>query len=387
MKTLYLDCSAGISGDMTVGALINLGVPLEVISKGLSLLGLPEGSYKLSAPDASRSGISATHFQVYPSDAATHRHFSDISKMIRESRLEDAVKSVSLDVFQKLAEAESKVHGVPVDHVHFHEVGAVDSIVDIVGTAISLCHLGVQEILSSPLPYGSGWVDTEHGRLPVPAPATAELMKGLPVTPDPVPGEWVTPTGAAIVAALCKRCGPIPEMTITAYGYGAGTKECAERPNLLRVVMGETSGNGDDSVLVLETNLDDTNPEISGYLMDKLFSSGALDVTFSPLQMKKNRPAFRLTVLTDRNHLDELARLVLTESTAIGVRYYPVKRITLQRAAVKINSSLGPVMAKKVILPDGKCRITPEFEECRRIAVEQGVPIVDVYRLIERETA
>jgi uncharacterized protein (DUF111 family) len=211
-------------------------------------------------------------------------------------------------------------------------------------------------------------------------------MKGLPVTPDPVPGEWVTPTGAAIVAALCTRCGPIPTMRMTATGYGAGTKECPDRPNLLRVVLGESADHDDTTILVLETHLDDMNPEISGFLMDRLLDAGALDVAFAPLQMKKNRPGYRLTVITDRAHLDALARLVLTESTAIGVRYYPVERITLDRSAIEIESSLGPVRVKKVLLPDGSYRVTPEFDECRRIAVEQGMPIIDVYRRIERES-
>lgn len=387
MKTLYLDCSAGISGDMTVGALIDIGVPLEAISSGLSLLGLPNGSYKLGSDITSRSGIAATHFLVEAADSKTHRHFSDIAAMIGQSRLDGAVKARSLAVFQKLAEAEAKVHGVPVDHVHFHEVGAIDSIVDIVGTAIALCHLGVEEIVAAPLPYGSGWVNSEHGKLPVPTPATAELMKGLPISPDPVPGEWVTPTGAAIVAALCKRCGTIPAMTITATGYGAGTKECSDRPNLLRAVLGETDVKGENSILVMETNIDDMNPEISGFLMDRLFDAGALDVTFSPLQMKKNRPGIQLTVITDHSHLDELSRMILTESTAIGLRYYPVERVTLQRSTIEIETSLGPIKAKKVLLPDGSCRINPEFDECRRIAVEKGITILDAYRLVEREKA
>jgi uncharacterized protein (TIGR00299 family) protein len=351
------------------------------------MLGLPDGSYKLGSNITSRSGISATQFQVEAADSKSHRHFSDISAMIGQSRLDGAVKARALAVFQKLAEAEAKVHGVPVDHVHFHEVGAIDSIVDIVGTAIALCHLGVEEIVSAPLPYGSGWVNSEHGKLPVPAPATAELMKGLPVIPDPVPGEWVTPTGASIVAALCTRCGTIPSMTITSTGYGAGTKECHDRPNLLRAVLGETDLKSENSILVMETNIDDMNPEIAGFLMDRLFEAGALDVTFSPLQMKKNRPGSRLAVITDHNHLDELSRMILTESTAIGLRYYPVKRVTLQRSSIVIETSLGPVRAKKVLLPDGSCRISPEFEECRRIAVEKEIPILDVYRLIEREKA
>lgn len=386
MKALYFDCSAGISGDMTVGALIDLGVPLNIISEGLSLLTLPENSYTLGAARTSRQGICATHFQVAAVVEHHHRHFSDILALIDRSSLEEPVKEKSRSVFHVLAEAEAKVHGVPLEKVHFHEVGAVDSIVDIVATAICLNFLGVENLASSPVPFGSGWIDTAHGRLPVPAPATAELMKGLQIIPDSIPGEWVTPTGAAIIAALCSHCGAMPEMKITSIGYGAGTKDCTHRPNLLRAVLGETAKES-GQVLVMETHLDDITPEILGFLMDRLFEAGALDVGFSQLHMKKNRPGFRLTVITDGSLLNKLARLVLSESSATGVRYYPVERLTLERSIEQFSTSLGQVRAKRVVLPDGTCRINPEFEECRRIAVEKGVPLLNVYRLIEREIA
>lgn len=385
MKSLYLDCAAGISGDMTVGALMDLGVPLEVIRQGLSLLGLPEGSYSLQAAKTTRLGVTATHFIVDAPDLHHHRHYTDIKDMIASSSLSEPVKELSQRIFLRLAEAEATVHGVPIDTVHFHEVGAVDSIVDIVGASICIDYLGVEQIATSPLPFGSGWVETAHGRLPVPAPATAELMKGLQVIPDTLPGEWVTPTGAAIVAALSTQSGLVPEMRITATGYGAGTKECSSRPNLLRAILGETTQHG-DTVMVMETHIDDMNPEIMGFLMDRLFDAGALDVAFSPLQMKKNRPGFRLTIIASNNTLNTLSRLVLTESTAIGVRYYPVERVTLERRVEQCATSLGQVRVKKVLLPDGGWRVTPEYEECRRIAVEKGLAILDVYRLIERET-
>lgn len=383
MKILYLDCSAGISGDMTVGALIDLGVPLHVIVDGVSLLGLSTESYTLHSAGTSRMGVTATHFTVDAPDLHHHRHYCDIREIISSSGLTEKVKELAQRIFLKLAEAEATVHGVPVDEVHFHEVGAVDSIVDIVGTAIGLDHLGVEEVAASPLPYGSGWVETAHGRLPVPAPATAQLMKGLKVTPDTVPGEWVTPTGAAIVAALSGNA-QLPEMKITAVGYGAGTKECLSRPNLLRAILGETVQQA-DTVMVMETHIDDMNPEILGFLMERLFDAGALDVAFSPVQMKKNRPGIRLTVITENRKLHELSRLVLSESTAIGVRYYPVERLTLERRVEQCSTSLGPVLVKKVLLPDGSWRVNPEYGECRRIAVEKQIPIVEVYRLIERE--
>lgn len=386
MKTLYLDCSAGISGDMTVGVMIDLGVPLDAISKGLSLLDLPEGSYALGSSRTTRHGVAAVHFRVDAPLEHHHRHYSDIEALIARSPLPEPVKMKSQSVFQVLAEAEAKVHDVPVAKVHFHEVGAIDSIVDIVAVALCLDYLGVERMVSSPVPFGSGWVETAHGRLPVPAPATAELLKGLQVRHDEIPGEWVTPTGAAILAGLCDRCGAMPEMSITSVGYGAGTKECAQRPNLLRGVLGAPP-EASAEVMVMETHLDDSSPELLGFLMDRLFEAGALDVAYSPLQMKKNRPGTRLTVITDRKLLDGLAQVVLTESSAIGVRYYPVERQTLERRVEQCVTSLGTVKVKRVVLPDGSCRIQPEFEECRRIAIETGVPLPDVYRIIERETA
>ncbi|GAM08702.1 hypothetical protein OR1_00975 [Geobacter sp. OR-1] len=385
MKTLFLDCAAGISGDMTIGALLDLGVPMEVLQTGLAQLSLPPGSFRISAAKTTRLGIAATHFMVEAPEQHHHRCYSDIKELISVSGLNETVRSLSQKIFLRVAEAEAAVHGVSLDKVHFHEVGAVDSIVDIVGTAIGLDYLGMATIASSPLPFGSGWVETAHGRLPVPAPATAELFKGLRVTPDNVPGEWVTPTGAAIIAALSTAQGPAPEMTITAIGYGAGTKECQQRPNLLRAFLGDVSPR--ESILVMETHLDDINPEIMGFLMDRLFEAGALDVAFSPLQMKKNRPGFRLTVITDKAHLDGLANLVFTESTAIGTRYYPVERRVLERNTASLDTALGPVNVKKVRLPDGSFRTYPEFEECRRLAIELGMPLPDVYRLIEKTAA
>jgi len=386
MKTIYLDCSAGISGDMTVGAMLDLKVPLDVISHGLSLLGLPADCYSLASVRTSRLGISATHFKVDAPDSNHHRHYSEIRNIIDSSRLSEPVKSCAQRIFLRLAEAEAIVHDVPVDKVHFHEVGAIDSIVDIVGASIALDYLGVEQVVCSTLPYGSGWVDTAHGRLPVPAPATAELIRGFQVRPDTIPGEWVTPTGAAIVSTLCSQSGLVPEMKIIATGYGAGTKQCQERPNLLRAVLGESTQNR-DTIFVMETHLDDINPEILGFLMDRIFEAGALDVAFSPLQMKKNRPGIRLTIITENRHLNDISRIILTESTAIGLRYYPVERITLERNVRQVTTSLGPVRVKMVLLPDGNWRTNPEFEECRRLAVEKDLPLLDVYRLIERETA
>ncbi len=386
MKVLYLDCFAGIAGDMTVAALIDLGVPLETIREGLSLLQLPKGSWDVRAEKTSRMGIAAVHFQVDSAEKSHHRSYADIVAIIDASGLSEPVKEHSHRIFKRLAEAEAKVHGVRVEQVHFHEVGAIDSIVDVVATAIALCHLGVDEVRASALPYGSGWVETAHGRLPVPAPATAELLCGLQVVPDPLTGEWVTPTGAAIVATLAVESGAPPSMRVVAVGYGAGSKECKARPNILRALLGE-SLIVDEQILVMETNLDDMNPEILGFMTERLLAEGALDVALSPLQMKKNRAGTKLTVIAPRRLLDRLGSLILTESTAIGLRYYPVDRLTLEREEKQFMTTLGAIKVKRIRLPDGIWRTAPEFEECCRLAADSGLPLIEVYRIVERETA
>lgn len=311
-----------------------------------------------------------------------HRHYSHIARMIDDAPLATRVKELAQRIFLRLGEAEATVHGVELERVHFHEVGAVDSIVDIVGTAIGLDYLGVERVYASPLPYGRGFVKTAHGRLPVPAPATARLLEGIPIGPDIGEGERVTPTGAAIVAALASGFGPPPAMTPRATGYGAGEKDFPEVPNLLRVVLGEMQEERrHDEVLVIETHVDDMTPEIFGFLMERLMAAGALDVAFSPLQMKKNRPATRLTVIGRPADLDLLSGIVLSESTAIGLRYYRANRILLERKGETRESSLGPVLVK--VVENG--RVAPEFESCREIALRTGLPLLEVYRIVERE--
>ena len=388
MKILYFDCFAGIAGDMTVGALLELGVPLAFLEERLATLPIPGSSYRLSAEKVVRRGITATQFHVSITESHHHRHYGDIAAMIANSSLTAGTVEKAQLIFLRLAEAEAKVHGVTIDQVHFHEVGAVDSIVDIVGTALCLDYLGVDAVYASQLPFGSGSVETAHGRLPVPAPATAELMRGMPVHFECGPGERVTPTGAAILSALASDFGTPPAMRVEAVGCGAGTRDFADIPNILRLVLGEKSGSRQrDEIYVLETHIDDMNPEILGYLMERLFANGALDVAFSPLQMKKNRPAVKLTVLSPHAGLDELARLVLTESTAAGVRYYPAERIMLARFQEERETSLGRLRVK-VFHDNGKpLRVVPEFEECRRIADELGMTLLEVYRIVERETS
>ena len=387
MKTLYFDCFAGIAGDMTVAALLDLGVPLAHLEERLALLPLDLSAYRIAAERVARRGISATYLRVQLSDQHHHRHYRDIANMIEQSALLPGEKDKAQRIFLRLAEAEATVHGVDIDKVHFHEVGAVDSIIDIVGTAICLEYLKVAAIYASALPYGSGFVQTAHGRLPVPAPATAELMRGMPVHFDTGPGERVTPTGAAILAALADGFGPPPVMRVEAIGCGAGSRDFEDLPNILRLVLGEqAAADQRDTVYVIETHIDDMNPEILGFLMERLLDGGALDVSFSPLQMKKNRPGVKLTVLAHRAGLEEMARMILTESTASGVRYYPAERLMLARSQEERETSLGPVRVKVFHDSGSLVRVVPEFEECRRIAEQQGIPLIEVYRIIERET-
>jgi uncharacterized protein (TIGR00299 family) protein len=385
MKILYFDCFAGIAGDMTVAALLELGLPLETLRQGLAAL--PFSGYTLESEPVQRQGIAGTLFRVRLSEAdQPHRHYSGIAAMIEAAPLKPRVKELAQRVFLRLAEAEAQVHGVPLERVHFHEVGAVDSIADIVGVAIGLDYLGVERVYASALPFGHGFVQTAHGRLPVPAPATALLMAGIPLAGDIGPGERVTPTGAAILAALAHGFGPPPPMTPERFGYGAGEKDFPEVPNLLRLILGELTETGvgrePAEVLVIETQLDDMNPELFGFLMERLLGAGALDVTFSALQMKKNRPGTLVSVLAEPGDLDKLSGIILSESTAIGLRYYPVRRITLGRRFEERATSLGPLQVK--VLENG--RVAPEFEECRRIALASGLPLVEVYRIVERET-
>jgi uncharacterized protein (TIGR00299 family) protein len=387
VKILYFDCFAGISGDMTVGALIDLGAPLPFLMEELARLPLPLSGYSLSAEETFRRGIRAVKFSAHVTEDQPHRHYSDIAGMIERSSLAAEVKEKAGQVFHRLAEAEAKVHGIELNRVHFHEVGALDSIIDIIGSALCLNFLGIEEVYASSLPLGSGYVETAHGRLPVPAPATAELLRGMPVHAEPGAGERVTPTGAAILAALCSGFGAPPPFIVTKVGSGAGDRDFPDTPNILRVMLGEkTSPLPGDEIQILETHIDDMNPEILGFLMDRLMAAGALDVAFSPLQMKKNRPGVCITILSPPALQEKLARMLLAETSAIGVRHYPATRLKLHRSLEERDTSLGRVRVK--VIRDGAAlvRIAPEFEECRRIAETMGIPLQDVYRIIERET-
>lgn len=386
MKILYLDCYAGISGDMAVGALLDLGVPLEYLRTELDKLGLPPGSYEISTSRTERHHVAALKFDVAVHDHHTHRHYAGIDALISGSGLAGSVKERARQIFRRLAEAESLVHGVAIEDVHFHEVGAIDSIIDIVGTAICLDYLGVEAVYSGALPLGGGFVETSHGRLPVPAPATAELMKGLAVHGECGPGERVTPTGAAIVGALAGASGKRPAMVLEKTGCGAGGKDFIDCPNILRAFLGHSSADNtqNEDVIVVESNIDDSTPELLGYAMERLFEDGALDVYFTPIQMKKCRPSVMMSFLCHPEQLEQLSRLLLTETTAIGLRYYRAGRIVLQRRIAEQQTEFGPVRFKEVIDIRGNVlRALPEYEDCRRIAREKEIPCREVMERLQ----
>jgi uncharacterized protein (TIGR00299 family) protein len=382
MNLLYLDCQAGISGDMTVGALLDLGVPLEHLQSELGKLGLPAGSYQLSTARVERCHVAALKFEVAVHDHHTHRHYTGIDAMIAASSLPEPVRETARTIFRRLAEAESKVHGVPIDEVHFHEVGAVDSIVDIVATAICLDYLKVERIHISALPLGSGFVETAHGRLPVPAPATAELLRGLVTHGTCGEGERVTPTGAAIVAALATSSGVCPEMLFERIGSGAGSRDFNDCPNILRAFLGTVRlDKGSDEVIEASCNLDDVTPEVIGYVQELLLESGALDVWLVPIQMKKGRPGVLLSFLCRAPDLERLAALLMSETGTLGVRYHSLRRIVQPRRIEERLTQFGPVRFK--VSGQGE---KPEYEDCRRIARERGIPCRDVMQqLLQKE--
>jgi uncharacterized protein (TIGR00299 family) protein len=386
MRVAYLDAFSGFAGDMIVGALLDCGLEIAALERELAKLAV--GGYAIRRERRERSGIVATKFVVDVRGARaraeaghSHRPFRAIRELIRESDLRPRVCELALQVFVQLAEAEGKVHGVEPDDVEFHEVGAVDAIVDVVGAAWAIDALAIGELVVSPLPLGSGMVSSAHGPLPVPGPATVELLRGFAVRMGDGAGELVTPTGAAIVAAL-GRPGAMPErMVVERVGYGAGDRELADRPNLLRVLLGErAAGLGVDSLLLLETNLDDLNPELYEHVMERLFGEGARDVFFAPIHMKKNRPAVLLTVLGDPQRRDALTRVLFDETSTLGVRVSPVERLRIEREIREVETRFGRVRVKIGKDPGGAVNVAPEYEDCKRVANSAGVPLKLVYQ-------
>jgi pyridinium-3,5-bisthiocarboxylic acid mononucleotide nickel chelatase len=380
-RIAYFDCFSGISGDMVLGALVDAGADLRAIEAELRKLGL-EG-WSISAEKVKRGAIFATHVKVDSSEGHHHRGLYVILGRIDKAGLAPRAAERARRIFTRLAEAEAKVHNMPVEEVHFHEVGAVDSIVDIVGAAIGFELLGIDEFACSALDVGAGQVKTAHGLLPVPAPATAELLRGAPVYTSGISRELVTPTGAALATTLSTRYAEIPEMTLRAVGYGAGSANLTEKANVLRILIGEnaTSEAGehwDAPVSVIETNLDDMSPQIYGYFVERALAAGALDVFSTAVQMKKNRPGVLLTILCEQAHAARLMDLVFRETTTIGVRTYDVRRKVLDRELVPVATPFGEVRMKISRMNGSVLNATPEYEDCQRLAAEKGIPLKQV---------
>ena len=380
MKIAYFDCFAGISGDMTLGALIAVGADPERLREGLSGLGV--GGYRIEVGKKITGPIEATDVQVILDQGHHHHHrrLNDILALIDSADLPERVKGTAGGIFRRLAEAEGRVHGCSPDEVHFHEVGAVDAIVDIVGTAVCLELLGWPKVLAGPLPTFHGYAKGSHGTFPLPAPATAELLRGVPWRKLGIEGELVTPTGAAILTAIAEGFGPFPAMTVEKVGYGAG-KSDFEIPNALRILIGEeaTPDTPAEGVVVIETNLDDMNPQFYEIAMERLFAAGALDVFLTPIQMKKNRPGTLLSVLCDPGREEALASIVLAETPTFGVRISRWDRLCLERRWEEVATPYG-IVRIKIGEKDGReLTASPEYKDCKRAAAEHGVPVRRVH--------
>ena len=380
MRIAYLDCSTGISGDMTLGALIDAGVDVETICRGIDSLGLP--GVLLVSETVIKGGFRATSVRVEHPEQHAHRHLSDILQLIDAAKeISPAQHHLATAIFTAVATAEATVHGSTIDKVHFHEVGAIDSIVDIVGAAIGFVLLGVDSVVCSPVPTGRGRIEIDHGICTVPAPGTAELLKGVPLADVPVESELTTPTGAAIVRTLADRFGPLPQMTIDAIGYGAGTRDFPRRANVLRLFVGTTTTPTDtDEVDLLETNLDDVSGEIIGYTKQKLLAAGALDVYTTPIQMKKDRPGVILSVVARPADRETLEEILFAETGTFGLRRMRVQRSIRARQEQVVETVYGPVRGKSGWRTGEQAIFVPEFDDCARVASERGVPLRDVYR-------
>jgi uncharacterized protein (TIGR00299 family) protein len=374
----YFDCFSGISGDMTLGALVDAGLPLEVLRAELAKLNLP--GYTLSSEKVRRSGISATKVHVVLDEKdQPARHLADISRIINGSSLSPVIQQKSLAIFHRLAEAEAKVHGTTPDRVHFHEVGAVDALVDIVGSVIGLEHLGITEIIGSPVNVGSGTVHTAHGKLPVPAPATVELLRNIPLYSSSITFELTTPTGAAILSTLAASFGLLPQMKVDRIAHGAGNKDFSHTPNVLRLMIGELlPAYGEDRSTLIETNIDDMNPQLYDHVIERLLAQGAQDAYLTPIIMKKGRPAILLSVLCDRMNTDAVLDTLFRETTSIGVRIGETGRKKLQREVRQVETSYGTVRVKVSRRGDEIMTVTPEYGDCKMLAEEKKVPLKSV---------
>ncbi|MFT4577608.1 MAG: hypothetical protein ACI9UO_000421 [Nitrospinales bacterium] len=382
LRTAYFDCYSGISGDMILGALVDLGVNINDIRKALKNIDLK--GYKLQAKKIQRNGLASTQITVAiekpkPQHSHPHRSFTNIRKLIEQSGLPSKVKNNSIEIFKRIAQVEAQIHNTTIEKIHFHEVGGIDSIVDIVGGVWAIESLKLDKVFSSPLNVGEGFIDCAHGRLPVPAPATLKLLKGIPIFSTGVKTELTTPTGAAVIGFYAEKFQSMPAMTISGDGYGAGSHIIPSIPNLLRVVVGEMPLKEPDSLVMIETNIDDMNPEIFDAVMESLFNAGALDVYFSSIIMKKNRPATKISVIAEKQEREILSKILLRETTSFGVRFYEVGRLTLEREIQKLKTSYGVIKIKVGILDGETVQASPEFEDCRNAARKKKIPVKKVY--------
>jgi uncharacterized protein (TIGR00299 family) protein len=380
----FFDCFAGLSGDMALGAIIDLGLPVPELQDLIHHLGL--AGVSLTARRVTKEHLTGIKVEIDAPSAQPPRTYREIAALIQAAPLTETVKDRSLAMFRLLGEVEARIHGQPLETVHFHELGALDTIVDLVGVAFGLERLGVSRVFCSPLPMGWGMIAAGHGRLPNPAPAALELLRGLPVYGTDLPGELVTPTGAVILKAYQAQCEPCPAMTLERVGYGAGSRDLPGHPNLLRLYLGTplAAAGLRETVLVLETHLDDMNPEWFEPLAAGLLAAGALDVALTPIQMKKNRPGVRLTVIAPPAAKAGLLDKLFADSTTLGVRIMEVERVTARRWPETIETPYGPLQVK-VMEYGGRRRVLPEYEACRQMAQEQGLPLIEIYRLVPRE--
>ncbi len=378
MTIVYFDCVGGASGDMLLGSLVALGAPLPEIDRRLRAL--PLGGFRLDSGTIERHGFAALKLRVETEETRNHRHWSEIERLLRAAELPDRVRRRSLDTFTLLARAEAEAHGVPVERVHFHEVGAIDAIVDIVGTAWALELLGVDRCHASEIPQGRGLTRAAHGVLPVPAPATLRILEGVAIRMTEIEAELTTPTGAALLRALCETIGAPVGIRPARTGIATGTRDLAERPNIVRAILGEPAGAGEvaGSIEVLETTIDDMNPQLYGHLTEALFQAGAVEVFLTPVQMKKGRPGVLVTALADPSRSAAVVERLFSESTTIGVRVRREGRVELRRSASEVETPLGRVRVKCVTLPSGEERRVPEYDDLRRLAHATGRPLVEV---------
>ena len=379
MKIAYFDLISGASGDMFLGALIDAGLPDQKLTEGLGALKLDD--FDLQVHQVDKNGFSATKVDVLVKDDVPERHLPDIEKIIIQSELPDHIQNKAIAIFRRLGKIEANIHGSSLEHVHLHELGGVDTIVDIVGALLALEALEIEKVYASPVPLGRGFVKGAHGQIPLPAPATAALLEGVPVVGSELMVETVTPTGAVLLSSLAAGFGPIPRMVLGSIGYGAGGRD-PPIPNILRVFIGEQDsipGINTEMLTLLETNIDDLNPEIYAYVMEILFATGALDVFLTPIQMKKNRPGTQLSILCRESDSARIREILFLETSTLGIREIAIRRHSLKREHQKIETPWGTVGIKIAHLPNGEIKFAPEYEDCRKLAQQHDIPLREIY--------